>query len=104
MEFLPVFLNIKKQTCIVIGGGEVLSTPFRNEPTVEVYTAGAEAWRLGPDLPIAVHGVTGAAISSAGAGSVGAGTPPASLRSVYPRERQIFSAGVPGSTFTFSCG
>ena len=23
MEFLPVFLNIKKQSCVVIGGGEV---------------------------------------------------------------------------------
>lgn len=48
---------------IVIGGGEVLGTPFRVEPTVEVYTAGAESWRLGPSLPVPVHGVTGTAIN-----------------------------------------
>ncbi|MEQ1517119.1 MAG: hypothetical protein ABL931_11595, partial [Usitatibacteraceae bacterium] len=48
---------------IVIGGGEVLSAPIRLEGKTEIYTAGADAWRLGPDLPLAVHGVTGAALN-----------------------------------------
>ncbi|MEO6065776.1 MAG: hypothetical protein ABIP49_08380 [Lysobacterales bacterium] len=49
---------------IVIGGGEVLSSqPFRVEPTLEVYTAGGSGWQFGPNLPVAVHGVAGAAVT-----------------------------------------
>jgi len=45
---------------IVLGGGEVLGSSFRIEPTTEVFTAGSDVWRLGPHLPVAVHGVAGA--------------------------------------------
>ena len=48
---------------IVIGGGEVLGTTFRVEPTTEVLTAGSDVWRMGPNLPLAVHGVAGAGLS-----------------------------------------
>ncbi len=48
---------------IVIGGGEVLLNRPRVEPTLEIYLAGSEAWRFGPDLPVPVHGVTGATIN-----------------------------------------
>ncbi|MBL8513605.1 MAG: hypothetical protein JNJ55_06405 [Betaproteobacteria bacterium] len=47
---------------IVVGGGEILSVPFRVEPTVEVYTAGGIGWQMGPNLPIAVHGTAGAGL------------------------------------------
>ncbi|HET6604542.1 MAG TPA: hypothetical protein VFG21_10090 [Xanthomonadaceae bacterium] len=48
---------------IMIGGGELVSGRAAElEPTVEIYTAGAERWRFGPNLPVAVHGVPGAAL------------------------------------------
>jgi len=48
---------------IVAGGGEILSSsPFRVEPTVEVYTAGGALWSFGPNLPVPVHGVTGSSL------------------------------------------
>ncbi len=62
---------------IVIAGGEVLSAPVRVEPSVEIYTAGADLWRIGPSLPVPVHGVTGASLSGrfyAVGGSTTAGT------------------------------
>lgn len=49
---------------IIIGGGEILTTPSRTEPTVEIYTAGADRWNFGPNLPVAVHGTAAAAIGN----------------------------------------
>jgi hypothetical protein len=67
---------------IVIGGGEFLGPPIRLEPSVEIYTAGSTSWQFGPDLPIPVHGVPGAALNgrfyavsgSTAAGAADAGT------------------------------
>ena len=62
---------------IVVGGGELLSIPFRVEPTVEVFTAGMTTWQSGPNLPIGVHGVAGAGVNGrfyAIGGSTTAGT------------------------------
>lgn len=49
---------------IVIGGGEIVDTfPVTLNPTTEIYAAGSDAWVLGPNLPVAVHGTAGAAIN-----------------------------------------
>jgi N-acetylneuraminic acid mutarotase len=47
---------------IIIGGGEILTAPFRTEPSVEIYTAGGEGWNLGPNLPVSVHGTAAGSI------------------------------------------
>ena len=47
---------------IVIGGGEVFGSGPFTEKSVEIYHAGALNWDEGPDLPIGIHGVTGAAV------------------------------------------
>ncbi len=62
---------------IVIGGGEILTGPFRLEPSLEIYTAGRNEWQFGPNLPIAVHGVVAAGLNGrfyVVGGSTAAGT------------------------------
>lgn len=46
---------------IVVGGGEVLSPGVYVERSSESYAAGSDAWVLGPNLPLPVHGTAGAA-------------------------------------------
>ncbi len=49
---------------IVIAGGEVLASGRAVlESSSEIYTAGGNAWALGPNLPVPVHGVPGAALN-----------------------------------------
>jgi hypothetical protein len=49
---------------IMIGGGELLANGrVVLEPTTEIYTAGGNTWAAGPNLPVPVHGVPGAALN-----------------------------------------
>lgn len=41
---------------IVIGGGEVINSVRRLEPSVEVYTAGSNIWSIVSNMPVPVHG------------------------------------------------
>jgi hypothetical protein len=66
---------------LVVAGGEVFTGGVRLEPSVEVLAPGAPAWRLAGDMPLALHGVGGAAVGrrfyllggSTVAGSAGGG-------------------------------
>lgn len=48
---------------IVVAGGEVIAGVFYLQPSGESIVAGAQDWSLGPNLPLAVHGTAGGAVS-----------------------------------------
>lgn len=48
---------------IVITGGEFLGSPVRLVPEVEIYTAGENSWRFGPQSPEPTHGLPGVALN-----------------------------------------